>query len=290
MSSLSTTAFVDAGQLSNALNGAPVVITQAPAGTWNIVADGTTLAALKTAIELVSPTFSGETFATSVTAGTDFLSGTSHGLDTSAAGALAIGATNATSVVITPATTVTGVATFTALPVLPSGTLGVVRKAATVAASSGIANTDTVVAGPLTLVAAQTLAVGSKVRVHLNGTCTSSNADAGIFTIRAGTAGTTADASVATFTKTSAGSGSNIPFNLTLEFTVQTLGASGTAFGSAVLLNNGVTGISAAAVTVTAFTSSTLATTTATKLSVSYISGASTTTTTFQDVSIEVVP
>lgn len=267
-----TTSFVQAGPLSEALNGKTVVITQNPAGTWNIVADCTD-AQLTTALALVSPE-SNVTMADTVTVPAG------KGLDTATGGALAIGPSTATSVVVTPPTTVTGPLTATA------GVAGLVGSV--VAAPGAVANTDTYLTSA-TIVPAKTLKVGSLVRITLHGTCTSSNADTGTFTIRAGTLGTTADASVATATVASSGSGSAVAFEAVFSFTVQTLGASGTAFGSMRVSNTGATGLVAVTNTVKAITSSSLATTTATKLGISYISGASTTTTTFQDCTVEVL-
>ncbi len=185
---------------------------------------------------------------------------------------------------------VTGTTTLTGAVTLPAGTTGSTVKAALVTGVGAVANTDTVISPVLALVAGSTLKVGSVIDVIIHGTCTSSNASSQVFTIRAGTAGTTADASVATVAVTAATTGTSIPFELKISFTVQTLGASGTAFGSALLSNVGVTGIAAAAVSVVPFTSSTLATTTATKLEVSYISGNVGTTVTFQDAVIKVSP
>lgn len=158
------------------------------------------------------------------------------------------------------------------------------NKTATVAASAGIANTDTKISVANTLVTSSTLVAGSVMQWIIQGTCTSSNADTQIFSLRAGTAGTTADTAFATFSLASAGSGSSVPFSITITFVVRVPGASGTGAGSLVLNNTGNTGIFADRSTVVAATTSTLDTTTATKLSLSYISGASTTTTTFQDV------
>lgn len=170
-----------------------------------------------------------------------------------------------------------------------------VVKSTSVAPSAALNTVETIIGGPLTLVAGTTLKVGSKIRLIAEGTCTASVANASTFNLRAGTLGTTADASVATWAVTSAAAGSNIPFRVTIELTVQTLGAAGTAFGSMVVLVTGLAtgvsqGIAAFPVTVIASTSSTFATTTATKLSLTYLSAASTTTSTFADVSIEVLP
>jgi hypothetical protein len=204
------------------------------------------------------------------------------GLDTSAAGALELGATNATSVVVTP---VLAASTLT----IGGAASTAAKHAATTSASSAITTVETVLENVALVPAGVTLLAGSRVRITAEGTATSSNADTATFTVRAGTLGTTADASVMAFAVTAAGSGTNIPFKAVLEFTVRSLGSAGTAAGSLVLLNNGITGLAASTVTVVPATSSTLATTTATFLDVTFKTSASTTTVTFQDVCIEVM-
>lgn len=190
--------------------------------------------------------------------------------------------------------TVTGTTTLTG-NLAVSGTVtstaggGTVLRASTVAASAAINNTETLLLAA-TIAPGVTLGVGSIVRMTAHGTCTSTNADVSTFRIRAGILGTTADASVATAAVTSSGSGTNIAFEVVITFTVQTLGATGTAFGSMRVTNTGVTGISAVTNTVVPFTSATLATTTATRLDLTYVAAAATTTCTFQDVDIEIIP
>jgi len=137
----------------------------------------------------------------------------------------------------------------------------------------------------------KTLKAGSKIRCTAEGTCTSGAAGNATFTLRAGTLGTTSDASVAAPLVAAAGSGSSIPFKVIIELSVRTLGASGTGAGSMTVINSGTTGIAAAAVTVVPFTTATFATTTATFLDLTYVcSSATGATCTFQDVSIEVIP
>ncbi len=170
-------------------------------------------------------------------------------------------------------------------PVTAAGLVGL--QSSTIAASAAIAATETLI-GNIPLIAGSTLKAGSLIRITAEGTCTSSNADSAVFTLRAGILGTKADASVTTWTVTTAGSGSSVPFRASIDFVVRVPGAAGTGAGSLVLTNNGTTGIAAAAVTVVAATTSTLATTTATFLDVTYTS-ASTSATTFQDVTIEVL-
>ncbi len=185
-----------------------------------------------------------------------------------------------------PQLTVNGPFTVNGVTTQTGGVGGLV--AASVAATAGLNTAETVLA-KFALVPAQTLRVGSKVRITCEGTCTSTNADVSTFTVRAGILGTTADASVATVALTSSGSGTAQAFKVVLEFNVRTLGASGTAAGSGVAINQGTTGIIATAQAVIPFTSATLATTTATFLDITYVSAAVTTTCTFQDASIEVL-
>jgi hypothetical protein len=135
-----------------------------------------------------------------------------------------------------------------------------------------------------------TLNVGTRIRITITGTCTSTNADVSTFTLRAGILGTTADASVATAAVTSSGSGTTIGFQIVINATVRTLGATGTLAGSMAVTNTGVTGIAGVTNTVVPFTSTTLATTTATFLDITYVSAATTTTCTFQTATIEVIP
>ena len=159
-------------------------------------------------------------------------------------------------------------------------------------ASAGINNTATLLATLGGLVGGTTLAAGSKIRIVAEGTCTASAANVPTFSILAGVLGTTGDASVAAIAfAVSATTGTAIPFSLTINATVRTLGASGTLAGTAVLINGGNTGIAASGVPqVVPFTSATLATTTATNLDLTFVSAGATTTCTFQDVTIELIP
>jgi hypothetical protein len=170
-----------------------------------------------------------------------------------------------------------------------SGVSGAGLLLAGITSASGAINTAETVLETLSVVAGTTLAVGTVVRITLQGTCTASSADTSTFTIRAGTLGTTGDASVAAPTVTSATSGTAIPFKVVLEFTVRTTGSGGTAAGSMEVINQGTTGLSTLATNVVPFTSSTLATTTATKLSITYKSSGASCTCTFQTATIEVL-
>jgi hypothetical protein len=116
----------------------------------------------------------------------------------------------------------------------------------------------------------------------MEGTCTSTVANASTFTLRMGTAGTTSDASVATGAVTAAASGTNIAFKAVLEFVVVTTGTTGTILGNLTIHNTGITGIATNNITVVPLTvTATLNTTTANYIEVTYKSAATTTTSTF---------
>lgn len=156
--------------------------------------------------------------------------------------------------------------------------------ASTVENSSALNTTETVLIASL----APVIQVGSVFRITITGTNTSTVANASTFTGRFGSRGTTADSSFFTAAVTSAASGTNVPFKIVIEFTVRTIGASGTIVGMATVFNQGTTGLSTLAVnviplTVSAFDTSQL------YVSVSYLSAAVTTTSTFSQSIIEQV-
>ena len=183
----------------------------------------------------------------------------------------------------------------------PGAAASGIRVAGLVAATAGLNTTETILVKSALLLPTRTdfgqtllgtLNVGSLIRVTINGTCTSTNADVSTFTMRAGILGTTADASIATWVVTSSGSGTAIPFTVVINVTVRTLGASGTGYGTMSVQNTGVTGIAAVTNTVVASASAitALPTTTATFLDFSYVSAATTTTCTFQAATLEIFP
>jgi hypothetical protein len=161
-----------------------------------------------------------------------------------------------------------------------NGHIAALPATATVAASAAINTVETVVATQT--LAASALQVGSVYRVRVHGTCTSSVANASTFSLNFGPLGTEADALVATVGVTAAASGTTIPFFVDFEMVCRTVGATGTVAGFGILANNGVTGVSAAAVVVGATGTQTVDTTVANKLTVSYVAVAATTTCTFQ--------
>jgi hypothetical protein len=154
--------------------------------------------------------------------------------------------------------------------------------AATTAASAAINTTETVIAGGLNnaVIPANSLRVGSVIRITMPGSCTATAAVLSTFTLRLGTAGTTADASVATGTCT--GATGTAVFKAVMEFIVTGVGATGTILGNLQVTNSGVVGIAILNVTNVALTvTATLNTTTANYLSVSYKTAATTDTSTF---------
>jgi Pectate lyase superfamily protein len=168
---------------------------------------------------------------------------------------------------------------------------------ANTAATGAINTAETIVAGgkavngATAVIPANSLQIGNVIRVTMHGTCTSTAANVSTFTLRMGTAGTTGDASVATAaTSVAATSGTTVGFTATLEFVVLTIGGTGTIAGHMLLLNTGITGISANNTQSINLTSTaTLNTTTANYIEVTYKSAATTTTSTFQTAFVEVL-
>ncbi len=157
---------------------------------------------------------------------------------------------------------------------------------ATIAASAALNTTDTIISIGVKI-PKNTLVAGSVFDVHIFGTCTSSNADTSTFTGRIGTTNAIADGSLFTKTYTSAGSGSDIPFSLTIRVTVRSIGATGTIYGHAVLVNEGTTGLFTAVTEVGVLAVSAFDSTVDNYLNISYVTDAVTTTSTFQSVVIE---
>lgn len=156
------------------------------------------------------------------------------------------------------------------------------------AASAAINTTETKLMNTASIAANQFTA-GSSYRVILYGTCTSTGANASNFRARIGTTGGNTDAVVGVVTPTAAASGTTVPFKVTFILTVRTSGSTGTMAGEGDLNNNGVTGVSAAADVIGTVSSITVNTTVANIISVWYVSGASTTTCTFQLGTIECI-
>ena len=155
--------------------------------------------------------------------------------------------------------------------------------------SSGINTVETVV-GQTAQLPANSLVAGTVYRITAWGTTTDTVANTSTFQVRIGTAGTTGDTSVVSLTTAASGTtGTNVPFKLILDITVRTVGSgtSGTVTAGSELLAgaNGIDGATALALalpTVAGFN-----TTSSNFISLTYVSAASTTTSTFKQVAIE---
>jgi hypothetical protein len=135
------------------------------------------------------------------------------------------------------ATGVTGTLPAANLPAPAGGGLpgGV---AAISAVTSGINTPETTIVSYT--VPANTIAAGTTYRVVAYGTCTSSAANVSAAKIRFGSTGTASDTALATFSVTSATSGSNVAFSVEFYITFQ---STTVAEVTAILHNNGSTGI-----------------------------------------------
>lgn len=158
-----------------------------------------------------------------------------------------------------------------------------------VADSAAINTTDTIIVKTSAFPANRAFA-GTHFRITLTGTCTSTVANASTFTLRWGTAGTTADGTVAALVSSvAAASGTNNGFRTVIDLTVRVPGASATSSAFMELISDGNIGIVATPnekfVAGTAFNT----TTASAILSLSYKSAAATTTSTFKDATIEIV-
>jgi hypothetical protein len=168
--------------------------------------------------------------------------------------------------------------------------LDMVQQASSIANSAAINTTSTIISSNGIRMSANQLTAGTIIRCNIFGTNTSSAANNSTFTLYYGPNGTTADTAIATFVLASATSGSNVPFRLFLFATVRTIGAGGTLYGYGDLDNNGTTGIYTLNNLVQALSGALAINTTAVGyLSLGYVSAATTTTTTFNNVSLEVV-
>lgn len=157
------------------------------------------------------------------------------------------------------------------------------------AALAAFSTVETILA-QVALLPGVTIDVGTILRIVIEGTCTSGGADNVTFNLRAGTLGTTSDAVAATVLVAAAGSGSGQAFKATLEFTVRTIGATGTLYGDLAIVNVGTTGIVASASKLVVTTPSATAFSTATFLEICAVTAASSTTLTIQRATLEVIP
>jgi hypothetical protein len=162
-------------------------------------------------------------------------------------------------------------------------------QAAIVANVSGINTTETVIVKS-TAFPANRLIAGTHIRVTLTGTCTATVANTSTFTLRWGTAGTTADGAICTPVTAASGTGTTIPFKVVMEFTVRVPGAAATSFSDFLIesLTNGMIGANTLSIiqpTMSAFNS----TTALGILSLTYKTAATTTTSTFNEAVFEIV-
>lgn len=159
-----------------------------------------------------------------------------------------------------------------------------------ITATSAITTTETIIL-KTPLMPANRFSVGSRVRVSIRGTATATGSTTPVFSIRIGTAGTTADTLAFTATGTSASpallGGTNVVFNTYLEMNVTAIGSSSTITGNMQIYSGGANGISSTAVqnvlpTVAAFNN-----TNANFLTVTYKSTAAGISVTIQECFIE---
>jgi hypothetical protein len=161
--------------------------------------------------------------------------------------------------------------------------------AALVSASGAINTTETYIS-PSFPIPANTLQVGTTYRITVAGTCTSTVGNVSTFTLRLGTAGTTADTSVCTVTCTGATTGTSVPFMAEFFVTIRSIGSGGTAMGAGKVVNSGTTGISSNGVGGGGSTATSAVNTTVQNfLGVSYKTALATTTSTFQIGVVECV-
>lgn len=155
------------------------------------------------------------------------------------------------------------------------------------AATAAIANTETVVLSAT--LPANLMAAGTTFRIVATGVGTATTATAGsTWRVRIGTTTLTGNIA-ASLTGTSA-IGTAIPFVVTALVTVRTAGASGTIIGSLVYNSNAATGNLNTTIAVGQVTTAVAVDTTAQKLlELTYISGVSTTTSTYHNAVIEMV-
>jgi hypothetical protein len=159
--------------------------------------------------------------------------------------------------------------------------------------ASGAINTGETIltkAGPLS---ANRLTLGTHIRVTWIGTCTSTAGNVSTFNIYIGALGTTSDPKAFSAALAVAQtSGTNVVFRAEGNLTITAVGAgtSATCVGTLILLNNGTTGISTTVTqTITATVAGFDTTIEGNIISVSYLSAASTTTSTFQQCFIETI-
>jgi hypothetical protein len=156
----------------------------------------------------------------------------------------------------------------------------------TTAASAAINTTSTYISPTTFNIAANTLAVGDAFRITVNGTNTSSAAVVQTYTPRFGAAGTIADTGLTAYAVTSATTGTAIPFEIVFTCVVRAIGASGSIYCYSKHMNNGVTGSATAAANVGTGSATTINTTATSILGLSVVTAATTSTNTYQMVTV----
>lgn len=136
------------------------------------------------------------------------------------------------------------------------------RGAASITDQAIAAATIALITGTLIPIAPQGLQQGQTYRWTVIGTSGAAGTAANVITIRLGTAGTTADAAIATFT-TTAGTAVASEFKIVINLTVRVIGAISTAVAECVIQNSAASGFINATVNVLAGTMATFNSTTA---------------------------
>ena len=168
--------------------------------------------------------------------------------------------------------------------------LGSIVRAASATTALVVSSTTDTYVTPAYDIPANTLYAGATFRIKIVGYCTSTAANSVSLNLRIGTSGTTSDAAIVAGSVTAATTGSNTGFTIEATVTIRSIGASGAVFGTVVLVNSGVTGLSNVATAVAYTTSSpTVATTGALFIGVSMKSSATTTAFTISTATVEQV-
>ena len=115
----------------------------------------------------------------------------------------------------------------------PNGAMGVplCPSPVSIAAQSAIVNSVTLITGSILAVPPQGFQIGTVIRWVIMGVTTTTATTTNIV-VRLGTAGTTADAAVATFAPTSVAATATL-FKIEIEFVIRTLGSAATAYAFA---------------------------------------------------------
>ena len=180
----------------------------------------------------------------------------------------------------------------------PTGLQG--QQYSIVAATVGINTTETVLQQAQVIpilsgnaAGSGTLKVATKIRFYLSGTSTATVANTTTFNVYIGTTGTIAsDTKAFVFTTSASGTtGTAVPFVVYGDINVRTVGTAATGFGTAMLVANAATAIAGAVTNViSGVQNATFNTNTAVFITVSSVTAATTTTNTFQQATIEVLP